>query len=246
MKPLISIIIPTYNLPAYFNPCVQSIIDTGILKEQAELIVVNNGSQPIKNQLKNFYPSIKVLDSGKNLGWEGGLDFGLKEAQGEFICFQNDDTFIPKACNNFYQQLMIPFQIPETAAVGPATTNAAGWHSIFNGRPLQSITEVSFLIFFTVMVKRTDLDAVGGIDLSAPGGDDFDLSIRLRAAGKKLFINPDAFIIHHAFKTGERVRGESSVAGGWNSKEMTDSTNKWLIQKHGFKKFLHTRRGLLV
>lgn len=97
------------------------------------------------------------------------------------------------------------------------------------------MAEVHFLIFFTVMVRRSDLDAAGGVDVSAPGGDDFDLSIRFRNLGKKLLINPSAFIIHHAFKTGERVRGGPDTSGGWNSIEMRDRTNKWLIQKHGFK-----------
>jgi SAM-dependent methyltransferase len=61
--------------------------------------------------------------------------------------------------------------------------------------------------------------------------------------GKRLLINPEAFIIHHAFKTGERVRGGPNKPGGWNSKEMVDRTNQWLIRKHGFKTYLSTMRG---
>jgi SAM-dependent methyltransferase len=61
---------------------------------------------------------------------------------------------------------------------------------------------------------------------------------------KKLLINPDAFIIHHAFKTGTRVRGDQNTPGGWNSKEMIDRTNQFLIKKHGFKAFMESMRGL--
>jgi hypothetical protein len=83
-------------------------------------------------------------------------------------------------------------------------------------------------------MKRKTLEDVGGVDETLPGGDDFDLSIRMRAAGYKLFVNPKAFLVHHGFQTGTRVRGNSDCDGGWNSQKMMDNTNKALIQKHGF------------
>lgn len=241
MKPTASIIIPTWNLPEYFNPCVESIAKTGVLDGLCELIVVNNGVQNM-DFLKDW-ANTKVLTPGKNLGWEGGLEFGLKHAQGDFICFQNDDTLIPKATQDFYSQLLWPFRDKNVAAVGPTTTVAAGWHSVFRNSTPRTLSEVTFLIFFTAMIRRSDLEAAGGIDTSAPGGDDIDLSMRFRKMGKSVVINPDAFIIHHAFKTGERVRGGPDKPGGWNSKEMSDRTNRWLIQKHGFKSYMETIRG---
>lgn len=243
MKPTCSIIIPTFNNPEYLNPCINSIIGTGDLRGLCELIIVNNGQQPVKDFVKGVR-GIKVIEAGSNLGWERGLKRGIEEAEGDFLCFQNDDTLIPKVSQNFYRQLLWPFHDQSVGAVGPATTVAAGWHSIFHQNPLRSLSEVSFLIFFTVMIRRSDFEAVGGIDTSCPGGDDLDLSIRLRKSGKRLLVNPEAFIIHHAFKTGTRVHGEATTVGGWNSKEMTDRTNKWLIQKHGFRTFLETMRGL--
>lgn len=243
MNPTCSIIIPSWNNPQFLNPCVNSIIGSGALSGLCELIIVNNGSQPIAKEYEKI-PGIRVIESGKNLGWEGGLALGLEHSKAPFVCFQNDDTQIPFADRGFYQKLLIPFQNEMVAAVGPATTCASGWHSIFMPQPVREMTQVSYLIFFTVMIRRSDLDAAGGIDTSAPGGDDFDLSIRFRNMGKKLLVNPDAFIIHHGFKSGERLRGTPDQVGGWNSKEMTDETNRWLIQKHGFRSFFTTKIGL--
>lgn len=242
MKPSISIIIPTWNNPQFLNPCIDSIIHTGCLSGLCELVIVNNGKQPIKEYV-GATPNVRVLEPGKNLGWEGGLQYGLDNTDSDFVCFQNDDTQIPKATQSFYSQLLWPFNNTQVAAVGPATTVASGWHSIFMKNPIRALYEVPYLIFFTVMVRRSDLLAAGGIDVTAPGGDDFDVSIRLRKLGKSLIINPDAFIIHHGFKSGERLRGTSDQPDGWNSKEMTDRTNQWLIRKHGFKTFMETRRG---
>ncbi len=241
MKPTASILIPTWNNIDFFNPCVYSIAHTGVLNGLCELIVINNGIQNM--DFMKDWPNTTILKPGKNLGWEGGLELGLKHAQGDFICFQNDDTLIPKANDDLYSQLLWPFGNKEVAAVGPATTTAAGWHSVFQKNAPRMMTEVTFLIFFTAMVRRSHLEEAGGIDTSAPGGDDLDLCIRFRKMGKRVLVNPDAFLIHHAFKTGERVNGGANVAGGWNSQQMQDRTNKWLIQKHGFKAYVQTVGG---
>lgn len=242
MKP-ITIIIPTWNNEIYLNPCVTSIISTGALGSLADLIIVNNGKQDIERHFGNN-PAIRILNPGKNLGWEGGLELGIKESTSPFVVFQNDDTFLPPSGVNFYQRLLTSFQNDNVAAVGPATTCAWGMQSIYHPTCPRRITEASFLIFFTVMVRRSHYDEVGGIDTQLPGGDDFDLSIRFRKAGKHILIDPGAFIIHHGFKTGERIKGDQATPGGWNSQDMTDRTNKYLISKHGFKDWWKAVSGL--
>lgn len=240
---LLTIIIPTWNNEQFLNPCVDSIIKTGILESMADLIIVNNGKQDIE-RVYGKNPAIKILNPGKNLGWEGGLELGMKESSSPFLVFQNDDTFLPPTGAGFYQRLLVRFQDDNVAAVGPVTTCAAGMQSIYHPACPRTPTETSYLIFFTVMVRRSHLEEVGGIDTMLPGGDDFDLSIRLRKAGKHLVVDPGAFIIHHGFKTGTRVKGNHTTAGGWNSQEMSDRTNKYLISKHGFKEWWKSISGL--
>lgn len=243
MKPFIDIIIPSFNNQEFLNPCIRSIGNTGHLSSYANIIIVNNGKQPIQEQFGHI-PGITVLEPGRNLGWEGGLAYALERSESPFVCFQNDDTHIPHANNFFYEKLMMPFSNPAVGAVGPVSTTVMGMQSIYNPACPRSPVEASFLIFFCVMLRRKYLDEVGGVDTTLPGGDDLDLSIRLRKAGRKLVVTPQAFIIHHGFKTGTRVRGESDQVGGWNSKDMTDKTNQALIRKHGFKTFMETMRGL--
>jgi len=240
VKPTFSILIPTFNNPELLNSCVRSIVSTGAtISGKAKLIIVNNGKQPCKQEFAHL-KNVVVLDAEDNLGWEGGLKLGMTEAEGDFVCFQNDDTFLPFTSHKFYDHLLTPFQDESVAAVGPMTTTAAGLQSIYHPRAVPVPVEAPYLIFFTVMVRRSSLDEVGGIDDTLPGGDDIDLSMRFRYAGKKVLINPNAFLIHHGFKTGTRVKGDHTVDGGWNSPQMTERTNMALIKKHGFKKFAET------
>jgi len=238
MSDLLHIVIPTWNNPQYLDPCVMSIVKTGILNDGARLLIVNNGKQPIKEQWGGV-KGIEVLEPGENLGWERGLDYALKKSDAKFVCFQNDDTFLPSSSCRFYQRLLTSFMDRNVAAVGPATTTASGLQTIYHPSAPMTRTEVNWLIFFTVMIKRDELDAIGGVDTVLPGGDDFDMSIRFRKAGKKLVIDPGAFIIHHGFKTGTRVYGDgyAGVANGWNSPQMIERTQFALIRKHGFKTF---------
>lgn len=243
MKKPITIIIPTFNNPDYLNPCVTSICRTGILEDMAELIIVNNGDQDI-HQLCGHVPEIKIIKSpAGNVGWEGGLKLGLEHSDSPFVVFQNDDTYIPQHQYSIYKRLLSRFSDDLVGAVAPTTTVAAGPQSIYHPESPVIPVEASYLIFYTVMVRREAMMKVGGIDDSLPGGDDLDLSIRLTKAGYKLLIDPHSFLIHHGFKTGERVNGNAGTKGGWNSVEMVERTNIHLIRKHGFKDFIKTLHG---
>lgn len=242
----VDVIVPTWNNPEYLIPMVNSMIRIGFFKRgDKRLIIVNNGKQPVKEQLGER-EHILVLNMEENRGWEGGLIEGLKHSDAPFVCFQNDDVFLPQSSHGFYEDMLKRFNDPQVGMVGPVTTTAAGIQSVYNPQSPLMDTPVCWLIFFCVMMRRADLDAVGGIDETLPGGDDFDLSWRMHQAGKTLLVCPYTFIIHHAFKTGTRIRGDQDKDGGWNSQTMQDRTNKALIMKHGFANFFFQRNHQIV
>jgi SAM-dependent methyltransferase len=154
----------------------------------------------------------------------------------------NDDTYIPLPSIRWTNLLLNHFANPKIGAVGPTTNVVMGAQQIFSPIPYpQDILRVKFLIGFCVMVRRKALEEVGGIDDSLPGGDDFDLSIRLRKAGYELLIDRNVFVYHHGFKTGQRVHGNH-----WNSMEMTENTNFALINKHGLRPWLDCMKNQVI
>jgi GT2 family glycosyltransferase len=59
-----------------------------------EVIVVDNASKEDEaNIIANRYPQVKTIRSDKNLGFAGGNNLGIKEAQGKYIFLINNDTF---------------------------------------------------------------------------------------------------------------------------------------------------------
>lgn len=233
----VGILIPTWNNNQYLIPCLNSVITPLATEDLIHVYVVNNGESRNMDTIK--HPRITILQQKENLGWEGGLKAGLEASNEEFVVFLNDDTFVPQSSLRWVNILLNEMVDPRVGAVGPSSNCVMGIQNIFSGVPdCYDVLTVNFLIGFCLMVRRKALDEVGGVDDTLPGGDDLDLSIRLRKGGYQLLCNRNTFVYHHGFKTGERIKGDSSVNGGWNSVQMSERTNWGLIKKHGLRSYL--------
>lgn len=234
-EPLVSVIIPTWNNQQYLHGAVTSLLRNQVTKNLMEIVVINNGHENSCDFLKG-QKQVRVIYAGGNKGWEGGIDLGLKETKSEFVCFFNDDAMVPTSSRLWLNVMLQHFRDPKVAAVGPSSNVVMGMQNIFADIPYH-VFESKFLIGFCVLMRRSAFDSITGMDLSLPGGDDFDWSIRLRDAGYKLLVDRTIFIYHHGFKTGERVHGDPNSPNGWNSYEKTQKINFALIKKHGLKKW---------
>ncbi len=59
-----------------------------------EVIVVDNASKEDEaSTISEKYPHVKVIRSNQNLGFAGGNNLGIKEAQGKYILLINNDTY---------------------------------------------------------------------------------------------------------------------------------------------------------
>jgi GT2 family glycosyltransferase len=233
---VVDLIIPTWNNLGYLIPCLQSIFDTTLFDDY-RILVVNNGEQEQMQYLKED-DHLKVLQQTRNMGWEGGLIKGLEYSSSPFVLFMNDDTLIPSHQREWLPKMLKHFSDTSVAAVGPTSNVVMGRQNIFIPSK-EYLMKSKFLIGFCMMVRRSYLDECGGVDDTLPGGDDLDLSIRLRDLGKNLLIDRDVFVYHHGFKTGERVEGGPNQANGWNSIEKIEKINFGLINKHGIRKYLN-------
>lgn len=230
---IIDVIIPTFDNPNYVYPCVESLLTNKVTEDLIRIIVVNNGHPDSVKGLEA--PDVTILNAGRNLGWEGGLKLGLAQSKAPFVVFCNDDIIVPTQSKMWPNILLQHFRYPDCAAVGPSSNCVTGLQSMFVQMPY-AVFRTSFLIGFFMMVRREHLDLVGGVNDALPyHGDDIDLSIRLRQAGKYLVANREIFIFHHGFKTGQRENGAY-----WNSSEMQEKTNFHLINTYGLPEWYQT------
>lgn len=240
MSHALDIIIPTYNNFEYLRPCLESILRNKTSQGLFHIYVVNNGHESSCDWV--HHQDITVFNAGSNLRWEGALEYALAKTSAPYVMFLNDDVLIPPTSKMWINQLLQHFISDEVGAVGPSSNVVMGLQNIFHQTDL-SVFTAKYLIGFCYMTRRKAIIEVGGIDPSLPGGDDLDMSIRLRDAGYKLIVDKNVFVYHHGFKTGTRVNGDAQKMNGWNSYEMIEKTNHALIRKHGFKKWWDCIKG---
>jgi len=238
----ISIIIPTFDNPVMLSNCVRSMAATRLMYP-FKLIVVNNGHPQSLAALQGTEWLKIIQTGGKNLGWEGGLKEGLKHVTTEFVMFANDDIYIPASEAYWLRKMIELFIEDKIGAVGPISNVVAGSQNMYFSTPHMRL-EATYLIGFCVLLRKKALDEAGGIDDTLSGGDDLDLSIRLRQKGYRLIVDRETFVYHHGFVTGNKIYGDASKKNGWNSPLMSENTNMGLIRKHGFKTWYETIAGV--
>ena len=94
----LSIIIPMYNAEKYIGICLDSILDSNLLKEEYEIVIVNDGSQDkspeIAQDYAARYSNVTYLTQ-ENQGQSTARNYGIKTCKGEYVwCVDADDKVI--------------------------------------------------------------------------------------------------------------------------------------------------------
>lgn len=93
----LSIIIINYKTKRVTADCLNS-IKKSRYRLKKEVIVVDNGSADGSAQyFKKKFPWVKVYETGNNLGFAGGNNFGFKKASGRYVWLLNSDTLVKPA-----------------------------------------------------------------------------------------------------------------------------------------------------
>jgi glycosyltransferase involved in cell wall biosynthesis len=87
----ISVIVPTYNRPAFLERALSS-IDAQTFQD-FEVIVVNDGGSPVSEVTKR-HDKVMLIEHTKNKGLAAARNTGIKAATGEYICFLDDDDVL--------------------------------------------------------------------------------------------------------------------------------------------------------
>lgn len=89
--PLISVIIPNWNGARHLPTCLDSLRRQTY--PQVEVIVVDNNSDDDSLALlEKEYPEVKAIPLKENRGYAGGVNTGIRQAQGEILVVLNNDT----------------------------------------------------------------------------------------------------------------------------------------------------------
>lgn len=134
MGPIISLILPAYNVEKYIEACIHSCEQQDLPKDNYEVIVVNDGSTDgTLNEIKKLtkiYPNIKIV-SQINQGLSIARNNGFKEAVGKYIWFVDSDDIIAKNCLATLVSVMEKFEL-DALTIAPSISFKKEFPQSFN------------------------------------------------------------------------------------------------------------------
>ncbi|WP_213999993.1 glycosyltransferase family 2 protein [Arsukibacterium sp.] len=117
--PQVSIIVPTRNMLAVLQPCIDSVIQRTDYPDFEVLIVDNQSDDPATlayMQQMAQHPGVRILRYDAPFNYSAINNFAVEQARGEFICLLNNDTEVIRP--DWLSQLVGQLQQPAVGAVG--------------------------------------------------------------------------------------------------------------------------------
>ncbi len=178
--PAVSVVIVTYNNRHDIDACLRSL---GAHSPETEIVVVDNMSvDGTADYIRGAYPSVRLIESGRNDGFGAGVNRGVRESHGAYVAVLNPDVEVQE---NWLQPLIDTLEShPDVGLVTPtilladpgSRVNACGNRSHLTGltfciglnqpappvsSPPQEVPAISGAAF---ALRRGLWDQLGGFD----------------------------------------------------------------------------------
>lgn len=234
-RPLLSILLVNYNGLAHLSECLSSIFEQSF--QDFEVIFVDNDSHDGSVEfVRENFPRTKVIESGSNLGFAGGNNFGLPHCRGSFIFFLNNDTklepgslkalaagILSYPTTRVFACLMLRYRTPELVDNAGEIIYRNGLIYSHSGYPASLFTETREVIAAcggAAVYAKSLLDEIGGFDEDFfLIFEDVDLSLRARHHGESIMFLPNVRLLH---------KGSASIGGGFSGTAVYYSTRNYL------------------
>jgi N-acetylglucosaminyl-diphospho-decaprenol L-rhamnosyltransferase len=223
--PRLSIVIVTFDSAREIDACLAALAADASGVDREILLVDNASSDGTATSVRAGWPGVRVLDAGRNLGFAGASNLGIRQTFGELVLLLNPDTVVePGALGALVAALD---RRADAAVAGPRLVDARGRPELsFGGmigplaevrqkllvkgndlgvplvsgyvdRLTRQVREVDWVSGACLLVRRPDAEAVGLLDERYfMYAEDVDFCAAIRARGRKVLFAPSATVVH--------------------------------------------------
>ena len=182
-KPLVSVIIPTYNRDWIVEQAIDSVLAQDF--SDYELIVVDDGSDDHTPEILAAYEDQIMVIRQANRGVSTARNRGIASAAGRLIAFlDSDDLWLPQKLSTqvkFFADNpeVVICQTEEHWVRNGVRVNPKKRHLKFSGMIFERSLALCLVSPSAVMVKRELFNELGVFDEDLPACEDYDLWLRI-------------------------------------------------------------------
>jgi len=209
-----------------WNGCADTLACLASLMQQdytaLRVLVVDNGSADDSvARIRTQFPSVEVIETGRNLGFACGTNVGIRRAieqDAAFVWLLNNDTVAPPdTCSKLVARALAE---PSAGLIGtvlyymhePARVQAwgGGEIAVWLGRATHfhapaAMGRHSYLTFASALIPRRVIEQVGVLyEGFFMYWDDSDYALRVTGAGYGLTVAEDTAVLHKEGGSAER------------------------------------------
>lgn len=209
-KPLISVIIPAYNVSEFIGETLDSVFSQTF--QDFEVIVINDGSpdtRELERVLQSFPSKLNYIKQ-ENQGAAAARNAGVVAARGDLVAFLDaDDLWLPSFLEKQFELLKsnnADLVFADALLFGDSPL--AGRTFMQVEPPRGEVTPENLLavkvtvLTSTVLARKAPIIEVGMFDVRMRRGQDFDLWLRLAKAGARFAYRREVLANHRIVESG--------------------------------------------
>ena len=250
-NPVVSFIVPLFNHVEQTKVMYFSLIDTLPHDLDYEIIFADDlstdGTRAWLSSLNS--PNIKFILNAENQGYAKTNNLAIAHATGSYIGLLNNDLVLTAG---WFEPMLIALEnrLLNAGIVGnlqyrvvDKVLDHAGVvltpRGQFDHVRVEPVEQAEPLSVYAatgacMLMRKIDFDEVGGFDeIFINGTEDIDLCMKIKAAGRKIYVVPNSRILHHVSLSRDRTtlqneRNSVHLFSKWRKEIKLQLTRNWL------------------